>query len=67
MKAVIKWTLEFEYDLAYLEGFNIDDIQYYIEHSLCQENLLDFLADKRDGKHCFLCSIGKVDLLGIIK
>lgn len=70
MKARIRWTLEFEYPLW--EGLeekeeDLEHAQFYFEESHCQENLLNYLVSESEDGVCKLCSIGKVELLEIVK
>jgi hypothetical protein len=67
MKAKIRWTLEFEYPLYGFEDSDLEFIQFYLEESHCQENLLTYLVDESEPGICKLCSIGNVELLEVIK
>jgi len=63
MKALIRWTLEFDYPIR--NDNDLEQNKFYIEEHLCQENLLDFLVNESEEGKCKLCSIGKVELLEI--
>lgn len=65
MKAKIRWTIEFEYPIGSLS--DLEKIQFYLEESHCQHNLLHYLVDQEQEDKCYLCSIGKVELIGIIE
>lgn len=69
MKARIRWTLEFEYPLwdESEKEEDLEHVQFYIEESHCQENLLEYLVSESEDGVCKLCSMGKVELLEIIK
>ena len=64
LRARIRWTLEFEYPV-----FDSSDecLQFYLEENHCQENLLSYLVSESEDGVCKLCSIGKVEILEIIR
>jgi hypothetical protein len=66
LSARIKWALEFDYPLWESDEVNEEHIQFYIEESHCQENLLTHLANNSEDGICKLCSIGEVKLIHII-
>ncbi len=70
MKARIKWTLKFDY--PFWEGMkttpeDLERVEFYLEESHCQENLLEYLYNQSEDGICKLCSIGEVELLGIVR
>ncbi len=58
----IRWTLEFEYPCL---NASDEQLQFYLEESHCQENILDYLVQESEVGKCKLCSIGNVKILEI--
>ncbi len=64
MIAKIKWEIELEYPV---DCSDYELVEFYLEESHCQENLLNYLVSQSEPGRCKLCSIGKVTLLELIE